>query len=374
MPAVSYRLYLDGRGATKDQLDQIEEITVEQQVDMAWEARLQIPVCTDDNGRWSLESGDFTKDFARIRVEIKVGSGGFTPLIDGPVIGSDSEMSSEPGKSQVTVLVNDDSVYLNRSERQRRFDDKLDHEIADALFRNATQIAATDVQSTPAPNDSLKPKFSQRGTEMDVLRKLALRQGMHAYVLPGREPGASVGVFRPFPTRPDGLPPLILLGPDRNLATFSARLDSQRPGTVESQALNITDKSVRRATASVRNLELLGAAAVAGEGDPSTRLVAPGRDGAVDVEQAANAALEQQSYGFEASGSVLGDCYTGVLAPYRVVTVRGVNGRQSGDYVIKSVTHRLTRSAYEQSFSLLRNARSEGSDSDSLGALAAGIF
>ncbi|MBX6320940.1 MAG: hypothetical protein IRY94_03855 [Rhodospirillaceae bacterium] len=209
---------------------------------------------------------------------------------------------------------------------------------------------------------------------MEVLRRLARRQGMHAYVLPGPEPGASIGVFRPFPTRPDGLPPLVLLGPDRNLASFTARLDSQRAGTVESRSLSITDKTVQRATAQVRDLELLGAAAAAGTTQPTTRLTPPGRDGAVDAAQAATAALERQSYAFEASGSLLGDCYGAVLAPYRVLSVRGVNGRQSGDYVIKSVTHRLTRSAYEQSFSLLRNARSEGSDADALGALAAGIF
>ena len=63
----------------------------------------------------------------------------------------------------------------------------------------------------------------------------------------------------------------------------------------------------------------------------------------------------------------------GLIAPYKVVTVRGVNARLSGAYVIKKVTHRLTRSIYTQSFSLLRNARSEGS-SGGLEDLAGSIF
>ncbi|HEX9898503.1 MAG TPA: hypothetical protein VGC81_04725, partial [Candidatus Methylomirabilis sp.] len=82
--------------------------------------------------------------------------------------------------------------------------------------------------------------------------------------------------------------------------------------------------------------------------------------GVVDVHRAVAAEMEQAAYSFEASGSVQGDCYTGVLAPYRVVTVKGVNERLSGNYVLKQVTHTLTRSRYSQAFSLLRNARSAG--------------
>ena len=375
MPEVRYRFYLDGAPATREQLDEIEEIIVEQQVDMAWEARLQIPICTDDQGRWSEEDDTFMRSFRRVRVEIKVGDGPFTALIDGPIVGSDVQMSPEPGQSTVTSIVHDDSVYLNQDDRQRRFDNRLDQEIAQDLFREVPQIASFDIETTPPPNDSLKLSGMQRGTMMELLRRLARRQGMHAYVLPGREPGQSIGVFRRFPTVPDGLPPLILVGPDRNLASFSGRGDAQRPGRIESQSLSISDKTVNRASARIQSLELLGEEApVDDPADSGTRLVAPGLDGAVDVNQAVAAELERSSYAFETTGSVLGDCYAGVLAPYRVVTVKGVDGRQSGDYVIKSVTHRLTRSEYGQSFALLRNARSGGAGSGFLGSLGAGIF
>ena len=43
MPATSYRLYFDGDPATRGQLDGVEEITVEQEIDLAWEARLPKP-------------------------------------------------------------------------------------------------------------------------------------------------------------------------------------------------------------------------------------------------------------------------------------------------------------------------------------------
>ena len=161
MPETAYRLYVNNAPATREQLDQVEEITVEQSVDMAWEARLEIPICTDDQGRWSGEDDDFLAAFSRLRVEVKVG-GGYVPLIDGPVVGYDSRMSSEPGQSAITLMVQDDSVYLNRSESLESFDDLLDHEIATRIFDDTREIAETDVEETPATGSGLAPAPGHR--------------------------------------------------------------------------------------------------------------------------------------------------------------------------------------------------------------------
>jgi hypothetical protein len=362
MGDIRYRLYLDNAPATREQLDQIDEISVQQTVDTVWEARLLIPIFTDDRGVWSGADTTFAASFGRVRVEIDAGDGVFVPLIDGPIVGSDQAMSAEPGQSTRTAIVQDDSVYLNRADRVFRFEQKLDHEIAAQIYGDAEQIAETDIDtSTKPPADDIPLDEVQRGTEMQVLRRLASRQGMHAYVLPGPEPGTSIGAFKPFPTEPDGLPPLILLGGERNVQTFTVREDAQGPATVSAQSLSITDKTVTRATANVRDVELLGEeAAAASLKDEAKRILPPGSDGAVDANAAVKAAAQKLSYAFEAGGSVSSECYGAALIPYRVVTLKGVNDKLSGDYVIKSVNHRLTRSAYEQSFSLLRNATSNG--------------
>lgn len=374
MPDVQYRLYVGDKAATREQLDQVEEITVEQETDMAWEARLQVPICTDENGRWSDEDAAFLASFTRMRVEIKLGDGAWVALIDGPVVGSDRATSSEPGQSAITVIVQDDSVYLNRKDALRSFENLLDHEIATQLFGAVAQLASTDVETTPAGSTGLPPVEVQRGTEIELLRKLAKRQRMHAYVLPGSEPGASVGVFKKFPTKPDGLPPLVLLGPDRNVATFNVKNDAQQPSDVEAYSLAITDKVVTKATIRIRDLRLLGDdAGLTPAAAGATRVLPPGGDGSADVNQRVAAEADRAGYAFEASGTVLGDCYAGVLTPYRVVTVKGVNGRLSGDYVLGKVSHRLTRSTYAQSFTLLRNAVSAGAGGG-LESLAEAIF
>lgn len=362
--ATEFRIYFDGDPATKDQLDQVETISVEQQIDMAWEARLEIPIRTKDDGSWTGAEASFANAFGRVRIEIRVGDGSFVPLIDGPVVGADTSMSSQPGASTQTVIVQDDSVYLNRNEDVERFDDQADHEIARALFQRVSQIARVDMEDTPRAPTSRPIATVQRGTPMQILRHLAERQGMHAYVLPGEEPGQSVGAFKRLSREVDGLPDLILLGEDRNVDSFHVSANMQRPSQVRTFSLDVTDKTVTNATSSLRNLDLLGdAAALSNEGAAATRLAPPGTDDAVEPNQRVQAQSDTDSFAFSATGNVVSDCYAAVLTPYQVVRVRGVDTRLNGDYVIKRVAHRLTRSVYSQSFELLRNAVAEAAGS-----------
>jgi len=362
MGGMCFRLYLDDKAATQDQLDQVDEIVVDQAMDRTWQARLQILMSTDDKGTWKGAHPTFVTGFARIRIEVDPGDGTFRALIDGPIIGTDTAMQSEPGQSRQTVLVHDDSVLLNRDERAHLLGKKSDHQVAKDLFDGARQhIRTTQIDTTKPGSDGTATQF-QRMTDMQLLRQLARRNGMHAHVLPGDTPGASIGVFKALKTTPDGkpvLPPLVLVGTDRNMDSFTTREDAQAPATITGQTLSVMDKSISKAKVSFRNVDILGAKA-AGESVRvgATRILPPGRDGLIDVEAAVKGAAERHSYSFMASGRVSTGMYPAVLSPYRVVTVKGVKEEHCGDYVIKSVNHRLTRSVYAQAFELTRNGRS----------------
>lgn len=372
MGQVRYRLYIDDQPAERALLDQIEEVTVTQAVDKAWEARLLVIICTDAKGAWSGAAKPFEEAFTRVRVEVDAGDGTFTPLIDGPVVGIDQSMNSEPGRSTHTVVVQDDSITLNRRDGLQLYLFKLDHEIASAIYGAAEHISNTDIDDASKPGvDPFPWAEYYLGTEMQLLRKLAERQSMHAYVLPGTKPGESIGVFKPFPTQPDGLPPLVLLGQDRNIVSFEAKEDSLLPATVSSQSLSIADKGVAKAEFSSRDADLLGkAAAGAAIKEEAKRILVP-KDAKTDPATVVKAFAEKSGYAFRATGTIATDCYRAALAPYRVVTIKGVGEKLGGHYRIKNVTHRLTRSVYSQSFGLLRNATSEGGNDPTL---PVGIF
>lgn len=370
MPGVLFRLLIDDAAASHKELASVETITVDLEMDMAAEGRLMIPICTNDRGGWTSETAPLIRNARRVRVEVKVGTRAWTPLIDGPVVRIDTRMSPDPSQSSVTMVISDDSIWLARDDIQQRFDDLADSEVALKLFQAAPQIASTDIQDTPAAQSSGTAVVVQRGTAMALLGRLARRNGMNAYVRPGAASGASVGVFRALPTRGDGIPDLVLLGSDRNLMQWDGADDNEQPSTVVTHSLDVLSKTVTTATAGLDDLTLLGTDQTLVNGaQPASRLLLPCH-GTIDPKQRVAAEALRSSFAVDASGEVMSDCYSGVLLPYHVVTVRGVDGRQSGDYVVKQVTHSLGRSIYSQRFQLIRNARSAGAQSNATAAPA----
>jgi hypothetical protein len=206
MPSIEYRFFFNNAPAKQDQLDLVEKIEVEQDVDMAWEARLEIPLCTSDKGKWQQEDQKILDEFGRVRIEVKIGKYSFVPLIDGPIVGFRNQLSGQPGQSTMTVHVHDDSILLNREETAEFFGDKTDDQIAKALFRTIPEIASVQADPVPPLDGNLSIKRVRRATAIGYLRRLARLRNMHAYVLPGKEPGQSIGVFKAFPTAKNGFP------------------------------------------------------------------------------------------------------------------------------------------------------------------------
>lgn len=357
MGAIEFKVFLDNSSATQDQLDKIDQITVDQAVDRAWEARFRIPVCVNNDGRWEGEQEAWMRAYTRMRVEINPGDGTFVPLIDGPVVGFDSARSADPGKSVVTVIVHDDSALLNRQADVDVQEGRTDSELARQIFLDAHLGGVPDIEETPPQPDPRTAAAVRRGTPMQFLRELARRnQDWHAYVLPGRTAGQSIGCFKRFPTDTDGLPDMVLLGADRNIQTFNVNNRDQDPCTVRAATLSISDKSITTSTSSYRDATLMGdQPASSGSGGEATCLLPPGQNDRVDLDSATRGAAADSGLSLEASGSIVPSCYTAALSPYRCVLVKISNSEYSTKYVITQVTHTLSRSVYTQSFSMKGN-------------------
>lgn len=364
MAAIEYIVFFNNVAAEQKRLDLIEEVTVVQEADKPWEARLQIPVCVNNDGKWEGEDEAWMRAYNRVRVEAKIGEAAYVPLIDGPIVGFDTARSAQPGKSVVTLVVHDDSAFLNRQANVARYEGKTDSAIARQVFQEAGTITGGfDIpEETPPPPGNTANVTMQRGSKWQFLRELARRhENWHAYVLPGEEPGKSIGAFRKYRTEPDGLPPMLLLGDDRNIAEFNVTNNPRNPCVVRTSTLAISDKSVRTSTASYRDSTLLGdrPANDSDAGDEATCLMPPTLGDLVDPDSATGGASSASGYSSEATGSVIPHCYTGVLSPYRVVLVRISDSKLSGKYLITKVTHTLTRSTYTQAFEMKGNGFTE---------------
>jgi hypothetical protein len=225
MPELRFRVFFNNTPATADDLLHIDEISVEQTEDAAWEARLTMALCLDSDGRWDRQSDIRLRPRTPVRIELQIGTAPFKPLIDGPIVSVDTAMDSRPGRSAATVVVHDNSAWLNLESRATVATDQPHDVIVRQLFTElppgATippfqpDIVIPDGGQSPP---SLGEQFAQLGTPMQKLRELARRNGCHVYVLPGSETGApSMGCFKGDPEGNPTLPALVVIGASLNL-------------------------------------------------------------------------------------------------------------------------------------------------------------
>lgn len=356
MATAELRLYLDNQAADDDTLARFGEIRVDQAIGMASEAELHLDLSVDDDGYWDGIDDDFAQAGARLRIEIKIDDADFVPLIDGTIVGQRFELSAEAEASAMTLVVQDDSLLLNRDETVQLFEDKRADEIATELFEDAG--LDTDVDEMPDPGAALTRYTVQRGTAMALLKELARQHGANVYVVPGSEAGTSIGVFKYPSWSQSDLPELLLLGPERNVASFRVDLDATRPLTATAYSVSATDKTIIGSTLDTPDVEALGDEPVHDVLAPAATLLTRTREEQSDLDEAVYAAVNVSSFAYSASGEVVVDDYAGVLQPHNTVSVAGIGDTLSGDYLISRVTHIMSDGGYRQQFELKRNARS----------------
>jgi hypothetical protein len=355
MLPVRYKVLVDGKGISKADLDRIDTITVTQRMDQTAEASISLLIQADQNGQWQYNK-EIIKPLRPVRVEIQVGNGGYRPLIEGPLVGADPQLQSEPGRSLLILRVHDDSYSLTLDKAPDQITGNDDAKLASEIFDKVQNvIKEKDVAQDLAPPPSDRTTaIRPTGTLLDALRWLAARHPkVHAWVKPGITAGKSKGMFQLEDDKASDLPALVLFGSGRNIDSFSVTQDLQRPTTVTGSSLDITNLSVKTAKASYGDV-LDGGQPAVDEGQVGTTTLPPGFDIGFDLEGSLKAVAAQYAVVYEAQGVVRNFCYAGVLEPYRRVRVTAVGKKISGDWLIRSVTHTITRSDYSQAFALER--------------------
>ena len=323
MSGAEYKLLFDGTAATKEQLERFETITVEQDADRPWQARLEVSVCLDDQGNWVGDDEPFMQILHRIRVELRLGEGDFQPLIDGPIVGFDSDRRSAPGQSVVTVIVHDDSALLNRDASGR-----LVSRRAQGLRDRRSGSSATTRRSPPPRSRTRRlrpasqpPEMRRQGTDMQFLRSLAQPQQLRLRRRPG---GGAVELDRHLPHD---------AGVHRRAAAARAARPRPQHRDVRRQAQRPRTEQRGRVDAELQR-QADGHAPSrrsATSGSPARQQLPPGSGETVDLQHRVDSEAQRSSRAFEATGSVRQGCYAGILAPFHPVTVQLGTTPTSGD-------------------------------------------
>jgi phage protein D len=371
MPASEFRLWLDGAPADADRLGRCGEVRVDQAIGMATQAEVDIPLQLDDDGRWSSIDEDWAQAFRRVRVEVKVGDGEFVALVDGPIVSQRFELTAEPGTSRMVLIAQDDSVLLDREEKVALFEDMADSDIASRLISEPG--LTPEVDSTPSAGSALQRVVVQRGSNMQLLRELARRHGMFAYVKPGPTAGTSIGVFKRPQLAAGELPEILLLGPTRNAGRFDATFDALRPLRATAGSVTLSDRTAQTSSATSATLAAMqGDAAHDIVDTPATTLLARTREESTDLDAATEAAVNISSWAWSATVDLDADTYPAVVRAYDVVRVAGAGGQLSGDWLVSRASHVIGDAAFRTRLGLRRNAQSTGAGAG--GGIPGGIL
>ena len=179
--------------------------------------------------------------FSRVRVEIDIGNGRFVPLIDGPLASVDAALDSQPGRSTATMVVRDDSAFL-QSRRGGRAAVREPHATARSsrsCFGRFEQISDTRIDATDATHRDTQ----RRGTVLRFPAPIGLGERTPRLCAAWRPTAARASAAScPTPPTPPSLPPLVMIGDDRNLANASITEDPEGPERTHAQ------RAARRAT------------------------------------------------------------------------------------------------------------------------------
>jgi hypothetical protein len=365
-----FRVWFGNSAASVEQLARFEEIEVTQEMDALWEAHLRMSLCLDASGTWLDWPGDRAAPFSRVRVEIDVGTGTFTPLIDGPLVSIDGGLDSQPGRSTATMVVRDDSAFLNRDEENENLpDNQTDSDVAEMLFRRFAQIRDTRIDRTT----TIRPARRRRGTVLQYLKDMARANDRRAYVLPGDQPGASIGCFLRDPREPASLPKLVMIGNDRNLASVSIRQNPHGAPRIRARILRTDDQGRATFETSAADLGLMrDVPAVPADLTPR-HLVHPADNIRPDPADTVSGHARRAGYVYHLSGQTVPQRYGAVLSPYNKVRVDAGATPYSGDYLITKVVHRITPSVYSQHLEAKADSQSAVSGAQIAEALGGGL-
>ncbi|HEY0334522.1 MAG TPA: hypothetical protein VGC74_12560 [Stenotrophomonas sp.] len=296
------------------------------------------------------------------RVIVMVTMGGMPHvLMDGMVTRQDLSPSSEPGQSTLTVTGDDLSAAMDLIELTLPYPNMSDTVQAyTVLAKYAALGVAPIVIPAFIPTQPIMTECieSQNGTDLTHLRRIASDNGFVFYVEPGPLPGQSIAYLGPDIRLPVPQPALsVNMDAHTNVEALSFSLDGLAK---ENMLVTVFDPATGRLPIPLPVPAVsifqppLGARPT-----PPLRWVMSRDTGGDDTlstgKKILGRLLKGSANAITASGSLDVLRYGHVLRSRMLVGVRGAGLAYDGMYYVDSVTHKLKRGEYKQSFQLSRD-------------------
>ena len=316
--------------------------------------KLRLAIRLQPNGAWTYVDDERFQAWKPLTIYA-----GFDTTIDelmsGYITHIKPEFQRDPSYCTVEIWGMDNSVLMDREEKLLAWPQAKDSAIASQLFRSYGFSPV--VVATPVEHDEQVSTIIQRETDMQFLKRLALRNGYECYV------DGKIGFFAP--PRLKGKPqPLLAVhcGPtETNVNYFSLEMNALKPTNVAMTQVDRLNKLPLPVTVTLSRQPTLGRIAAPGI---LARDVAPGRvyvsmnptTGMTEMITLCQELYHQAEWFLSAEGEIDGNHYGHILKPHGTVTIKGIGEAYQGVYYVTHVTHTFRPNGYTQFFRAKRNA------------------
>ncbi|MBX3713139.1 MAG: hypothetical protein KF800_14355 [Lysobacter sp.] len=296
------------------------------------------------------------------RVIVIVTLGGFPHvLMDGVVTRQELNPGNEPGQSRLTITGEDLSVLMNIIEKKMPYpnmDDTLQAYATLAPYAMFGVVPIVIPAFIPDVKIVTQKHDSQTGTDLAHLKKLANNNGFVFYVEPGPLPGQSIAYMGPNIRIPVPQPALnVNMDAHTNVESMSFSLDGLAK---ETMVVTINDPVTGRIPIPlpIPGISIFQPPLGARPTLPSKLVFSKtegGKSTQLTLKTVLGRLLKGAANAITVSGSLDVLRYGHVLRSKMMVGVRGAGLAYDGLYYVDSVTHKIKRGEYKQSFQLSRD-------------------
>jgi phage protein D len=327
-------------------------LEVELDDELAAMFRLQIAIALQPDGTWSYLDDERFRVWQPVTITAGLESG-TEELISGYITHVKPSFAPDIAQCTLEIWGMDGSVLMDREEKLKDWPNKKNSDIAAEIF---SQYGFTpETEDTAVIHDEAISTTIQRETDIQFLRRLALRNGFECYV------EGTKGYFRsPQLDAPPQPVWAFYFGDKTNLRQFSLEVNALTPAAVAMFQVDRATKEVLDVTTETSQQPALG------ETNATGLLTAGMNPGVVIVDRVVTTGqpemtalcqglYDQGSWFITGEGEVAANDYGHVLRARQTVTIKGIGETYSGVYYVTHVTHSFTTDGYTQSFRVKRN-------------------
>jgi phage protein D len=315
--------------------------------------RITVTLLPRPDGSWPYLDDDRFSLWRRVVITAAL-DGDAVQLIAGYITHLRPEFGVGLEECRLDIWGMDATVLMDRADRLKDWPNKKDSDVAAEIFDSyglTPRVTATEVI-----HDENVSTIIQRETDIQLLRRLALRNGFECFV------DGDTGYFGAPQMDSSPQPVLsVLFGGATTVNRFSLEVNALTPSDVTMCQRDHASGDLLNVTAAQGNQPSLGAE------PPSSYLPAgmePGlvrigrtvTTGNAEMSALCRGLFDQGTWFVTAQGEVAANEYGHILTPRRTVTIKGIGEAHSGVYYVTHVTHRFTLDGYTQAFRVKRNA------------------